>query len=161
MVRGETEGLFVTTSIKRTLTSHWACHHTMSLGSHRVVDKGREEIQGVHHVPGPRIMDLQMQMGSRAMTGIPADGNQLSLSDREVKRSKVKVYLLVTPPGAMHHPLQLGRELLQVAIDTGITFRMGDIDRIAKAVDTYGETTHITVTNRVDVLTFHIISLDI
>lgn len=95
------------------------------------------------------------------MTGIPADGNQLSLSDREVKRSKVKVYLLVTLPGAMHHPLQLGRELLQVAIDTGITFRMGDIDRIAKAVDTYGETTHITVTNRVDVLTFHIISLDI
>lgn len=43
-------------------------------------------------------MNLQMQMGSRAMTGIPADGNQLSLSDREVKRSKVKVYLLVTPP---------------------------------------------------------------
>ena len=48
-----------------------------------------------------------------------------------------------------------------MTIDAGIAFRMGDIDGIAKAADTNGQSAHIAVAYRIDMLAFHIIGLDV
>ena len=49
----------------------------------------------------------------------------------------------------------------QVTVDRRVALGMGDIDRIAKAIDALCDTTDIAITNRIDQLTLNIIGGDV
>lgn len=138
-------------------------HESMGLRRHRVGDEITEERVRVKHVPGARVVDFYVQVGSRAVTAVAAQGYELSLTHRYVKRGKTCVghtglmAVLITAQGC----LDTGGESLEVAINGGLTRRMGDVNGITKAVEPYGNAADVAVSDSIDVLTLTASGLDV
>jgi hypothetical protein len=57
--------------------------------------------------------------------------------------------------------LDTGRESFQVTIDRGLARRMSNVDGIAKAIESDGDTRHIAVGNGIDMLALDAIRTDV
>lgn len=75
------ESLLGESTIKKSFSIHWNSHEGMGLRSYGVGNEMSQAGQRVAHHPGVSIVEFQMQMRSRGITGIAADGYQLTRLD--------------------------------------------------------------------------------
>ena len=68
-------------------------HYLMNLRRDGVLDELMEELIGVEHVPRAGVVNLQMQVRGRGVARIATEGDELSLTDRYVKRRQVCISL--------------------------------------------------------------------
>jgi hypothetical protein len=98
-------------------------------------------------------------MGTRRVTGITANGNEVASLDgilirRENQRQRISTR-------ALKECLVLVVKALQVAVDAGVSVRMRDVDGIAKAIHVDSQPTDVAVGNGIDEFTLLVVGLDI
>ena len=103
---------------------------------------------------------LGMQMGSRGIAGIAADGYQFARLDGKLPWGETHLQG-VAPSCALKLLLIDIGKAFQMTIHAGEPVGMGHIDSIAEAVLVNGKMTDITFSHRINLLTFLIARLDV
>ncbi len=158
MVGSHREDLISRSTVKGALPCHGASHKTMSQRRDMIRDMLADKRQRIMHIPGPGIVNFEMEMRSLRSTRITTPGDKITLCDRQLVRfeSKDPCAALFRILMFADHGLQTEREGFQMAIDTCITLRMLDIDSIAIATHADGDMTHIAIPDRMDGLAYHL-----
>ena len=132
----------------------------MSLRGHGVGNLAPQELHGVTHGPCACVVNLQMQMGSRRVARVAADGHKVACTDGELAVGETDIQR-VGAPFALNLLFVGGGKALQVAVDAGVAVRVADIEGIAEAILVYGQSRHTAVGYGKDLLALHIAGLDV
>ena len=150
-------------AVHNALTCLWIYHQSPNPWRYSIIDIICQEVVGIEHIPSFRVVYLQVQMRSHAVSRVAAKRYQLSLRHRALQSGEIGIALtrLMLILVTAQRCLDARREGPQMAIHAGIAFRMGDIDGIAEAIESHCDTTHIPVADGVDRFPFHPVSLDV
>ena len=156
----EAEGLLGKPSIEDSLAIHGNGHEGMGLGGYAIGNEMSQTGQRVAHHPGAGVVEFQMQMGPRGITGIAADGYQFARLDGKLPWGETHLQG-VAPSCALKLLLIDIGKAFQMTIHAGEPVGMGHIDSIAEAMLVNGKMTDITFGHRINLLTFLIARLDV
>ena len=156
----ETKCLFRRTAVKQPFTHYGNSHKRMCLRSHRVGNKLRQFLHRVYHHPRFRVVQFQMQVRPRRVTGIAAESYQVATFHGQLVRSISEIQC-VAPSRAFKQLFIFVGKTLQMAIHARQPVRMVHVDGIAEAVLVNGNAADITVGNGENLLALLIVCLHV
>ena len=156
----EAEGLLGKPSIEDSLAIHGDGHKRMGLRGYAIGNEMSQTGQRVAHHPGAGVVEFQMQMRSRGIAGIAADGYQFARLDGKLPWGETHLQG-VAPSGALKLLLIDIGKALQMTIHAGEPVGMGHIDSIAEAVLVDGNVADIAFGHRIDFLALLVARLDV
>ena len=156
----EAEGLLGKPSIEDSFAFHGNGHEGMGLGGYGIGNEMSQTGQRVAHHPGAGVVEFQMQMGPRGITGIATDGYQFARLDGKLPWGETHLQG-VAPSCALKLLLIDIGKALQMTIHAGEPVGMGHIDSIAEAVLVDGKMADIAFGHRIDLLALLITRLDV
>ena len=86
----EAESLLAAAAVEDTFTLHGNSHEGMGLRCYGVSNDVCQECQRVAHSPSLRIVNLQVEMRTRGMSGIAADGDEVAGTDGKLRFREVQ-----------------------------------------------------------------------
>ena len=156
----EAEGLLGKPSVENSLAIHGNGHKGMGLRGYGIGNEMGQAGQRVAHYPRMGIVKLEVQVGSRGIAGIAANGYQFARLDGKLARGKAHLQG-VAPSGALELLLIDVGKAFQMTIHAGQSVGVCHIDGVAKAVLVDGKMADITFGHRVYLLALLVARLDI
>ena len=108
-------------------------------------------------------MHLQVKVRPHAVTGVAAEGNELAAAYRQLTclEGECKRVAMVLQTVLLHQVVQPGREVAQVAIDTGLAVGMANVDGFTEAVHVQRRLDDIAVSDSIERLALHVFGLHV
>ena len=156
----EAEGLFAGATVEYALASLRNGHKGMGLRSNGVSNERCQLLHRVAHDPGLGVVQFQVQVGTGAVTGIAAKGNEVAGLHGQLVRGIVEIEG-VAIAGALEELFVGFGKALQMTVDAGQSVRVADVDGVAEAVLIDGDAADVAVGNGEYLLALLVIGLDV